>query len=192
MRCRKLVFSWISLLCLPLLAQGPALVPADQTARAVYSNTPYETIVGCRFVAIRSGALFCNENGQRRSVRVARSCTVWKGREARDFSAVRPGDSLDIRIRKDQAAADYVWVNIAKTEGQILSVHGTSFEVAPFSMTERAGVLTVQRVAVKLSETTDAPSGFRLNADLIGRAVMAVGLRLEDGTIEASKITLGK
>jgi hypothetical protein len=185
----------ISSFALPLPGQQrpplPPDFPRDQAERAAYRRTPFDSIVGCRFVAVEAGSLLCSDGGQPRSIRIAPGCIVWKGSEARDFAAVRSGDTLDIRIRRDSGAADYVWVNIAKAEGEIRAIRQGGFDITPFSTTDRLGLLEGQNIAVKVSGKTELPNGFRLQPALVGRAVMIIGLRLEDGSIEASRITLG-
>jgi hypothetical protein len=170
----------------------PADFPKTQRDRQNYGRTPYKTITQCHFVAVEADLLLCSENGTPRSVSLASSCVVWKGKETSGFSGVKSGDLLDIRIRRDSDKADYIWVNIAKLEGEIRIVRENELFITPFSAADRLGLIEGKSVTVRITNASVLPSGFRADSSLAGRAAMVVGLRLEDGSINASTITLGR
>ena len=120
------------------------------------------------------------------------SSAIWRSKDYHDFSVLQVGDEVSIRYRNDapsRAVVIKLWANAGKVEGRITSVGRDEFQVdenynaAPDSGYRRG----LREVAY------DSGTGWvdSLAKDLkVGRDVFVIGLKLRDGKLEATRVTV--
>jgi hypothetical protein len=115
---------------------------------------------------------------------------IWRGTERHDFSALRVGDEVDARCRREpsqRAVVIHLWANIDKVEGRITHIGPAGFQVNEnYSAPPESGYRRGLREIVYDSGTTWEDS---LPEDLrTGRDVFVVGLKLPSGVVQATRV----
>jgi len=117
---------------------------------------------------------------------------IWKGEDGVAISAIRVGDEIAMRGFTDidgSFVPSEVWVNIVSLDGIIASVDGPIVDVQVVPHGDDY-VSEVRRI--RLSNKTLSSEDIPLKYDhvQVGRVVRVIGLVLEDGTIQAYRVTM--
>jgi hypothetical protein len=173
---------------------GPPVLPKDQESIKNLRITPVEAITQCQLTVKEPGRLFCFDGQRTQTVILSPSIKVWKGAERDNTSDLVAGDILDIRLERGPNGAfnaTYIWANVVKYEGIVLSVSSDGMTILAFSPNGRREALTNTRILVRWTSRTIFPTGATASDFRLERAVMIFGRRLPDGSIEASRVVLG-
>lgn len=156
------------------------------------SHTNIQSIVQCKLLSLQGSTLHCSAEGRSHVLPLAAGVRVWKGKEHGDTDSLRNGDLLDIRLeptRDGNHVATYIWANLVKYEGLIGSSAGNRVELFPFSP-RTASTSNSSPVVFVLDNDTEFARG-RTPADLEPkRPAIMVGLLLDNGTVQATRIIL--
>ena len=139
-------------------------------------------------VAVDRDRVYVNSSSGPLTVKTKPSTRIWKAEFGVKVDAIRPGDDLAMRGVIDVDGSfvpSEIWVNITVLDGVVKSVDGN---VVVVDVIRNDSVS--QTRSVKLSDKTlslqDVP--LRKEQVQIGRVVQVIGLALEDGTVQATRV----
>lgn len=160
--------------------------PAPRIHLAVQTDTTY---AGGKVVSIDGGAVILASDAEVRAVFVAEDAVVWKESET-DRGAIQVGDWLDVKGVSDEAGvlaatSGWIFVNIGRRDGEIIDRAGGKIIIRNGG---RIATLELsQHLEVIDSRDQTAVSG-GIDALAIGTQIGAVGLRLPNGDLRATRI----
>ena len=126
------------------------------------------------------------------TITLASGGKVWKKTTRQDFSAIRVGDEIlmrGYRVALGELAATDVWANITKISGHILDVSGNRFRVSLVDVGGRPRG-EEKTVLVDAGTVTDRDLPLSMRDVQKGRYVETIGLKMPDGTIAATRVTV--
>jgi hypothetical protein len=172
-------FIWI-VISSALLAQQPPL-----------SDPPFTSVVGT-VESVTGNIVYINTGPWITPLHTDDHTAIWKGKIFHDLSALKSGDDVLAKCRKNSAGnliAIEIWDNITNFYGVITKVDGDSFEVFTNPNADPKSAYKKERKVV----VVDAETVFQSSAkeDLkVGRGVHVVGLDLKDGKVSATRLTI--
>lgn len=122
------------------------------------------------------------------TVRVSPSTRIWKGEDGVGISAIRPQDELAVRGVADPSGvfvASEIWANIVSLDGVVNSVSGNNVDI---QVVRNDSVSEVKRIRVTNKTVSSQSRPLKKENIQVGRCVRVIGLALEDGTIQASRL----
>src|SRR5712692_4406236 len=139
-------------------------------------------------VAVDRDRVYVNSSSGPLTVKTKPSTRIWKGEFGVNVDAIRPGDDLAMRGVIDVDGSfvpSEIWVNITILDGVVKSVSGN---VVVVDVIRNDSVS--QTRSVKLSDKTLSSQDVPLRKEQVqvGRVVQVIGLALEDGTIQATRV----
>lgn len=179
---------------LPVVAQSlsPPKPPDDNDARSRL-RSPFRAVTQCTLISRSGSTLYCSENGMPQTVFVSQKVSVWKGSDFDSVSILEPGDIIDARLEPYGSiyVATQIWANLVKIEGIIGGLAAGWIEMFPF---EPRTAETTSRIPImmKFDESTQIPPGISAKDLRTGRAAIIIGHRKKDGSIQATRIILGR
>jgi hypothetical protein len=116
------------------------------------------------------------------------STRIWKGEYGSKIDVIRPGDDLAMRGVAGPDGSfipSEIWVNITILEGVVKSVKDNIIEVDAIRNDS-----VKETKAVKLTDGTLSTQDPPLRKDVVqvGRTVQVIGLALDDGSIQATRV----
>jgi hypothetical protein len=139
-------------------------------------------------VAIDRDRVYVNNSTGPLTVRIKPSTRIWKGEFGIKVDAIRPGDDLAMRGVMDVNGSflpSEIWVNITILDGVVNSVDGDTI-VVDVVRNDSVSHTRIVRLSDKTLSTQDVP--LKKEQVQIGRIVHVVGLALEDGTVQATRV----
>jgi hypothetical protein len=115
---------------------------------------------------------------------------IWKGEDGVPVSAIRLGNDLVMRGERDSDGTfvpSEIWVNITALDGIVKRIEGSAFTV---EVVRNDSVPQVRTVKVTSKTVSGGEAPFKREQLQVGRLVRVIGLALEDGTVQASRITV--
>ncbi len=122
------------------------------------------------------------------TVKFTSTTRIWKGEDGVSVKAIRQGDEVSIRGRKDVDGSLIpfeVWVNIAGLDGIIAKIEGPVIEV---DVVRNDSVDEVRRVRLTGKTLSSENIPLKYEHLQVGRVVRVIGTALEDGTIQAYRV----
>ncbi len=102
---------------------GPWSAPdKPRDPSVIYVDPPQRLVSACELRELRPSSVICQRDGVEREIRYWRQTKVWKGGDAREATALKPGDWLDLRLGlgdDGREGALFIWANLVKVEGVI-------------------------------------------------------------------------
>jgi hypothetical protein len=123
-------------------------------------------------------------------ITLAPSGKVWRKTTRNDFSALRVGDEISVRgyrLALGELQATDIWANIDKVFGRITDVHDNQIRVL-LSNPEPHGEMNT--VTVDGDTVTECERPLPMSDVQKGRFIEAIGLRMPDGSIAATRATV--
>jgi hypothetical protein len=124
------------------------------------------------------------------AIRTVPDTRIWKGEDGVDIAVIRTGDEVAARGNRDPDGtfiAFEIWVNITSLNGVIEWIDGNSVTVRTIQNDERSEIRQITITGKTLASRENLLRKSDLQA---GRIVHVIGLSLEDGTIQASRIVV--
>ncbi|MEP7365890.1 MAG: CRTAC1 family protein [Acidobacteriota bacterium] len=123
-------------------------------------------------------------------IQIGPKTNVWKGEDGMAVSVIHVGDEVTgrgVREVPDRIVASEMWVNIVSLDIAIVKWNGTEAEVrvGQNDQSSKPG-------RMRLTEKTAFTSGRPVSAEKLplGQFMRVVGLRLDDGTIQATRVLI--
>ena len=141
-------------------------------------------------VAVDRNQVFLNSAGGGLTLKMTSAVRIWKGEDGAPLSAIRPGDDLALRGVMDTDGTfvpSEVWVNITALDGMITKLDGST---ATIDLVRNDSVRQKKVVKITDKTLTDRDGPFKKEYLQVGRVVRVIGLALEDGTIQATRVTV--
>jgi len=141
-------------------------------------------------VAVDRNQIFVNSANGALTLRMKSSVRIWKGEDGAPIDAIKPGDDLAMRGSMDSDGTfvpSEIWVNITALDGVIKKLDAPNVEIDVVRNDSIQQTKTV-RITGKTLSVKDSP--LKREQLQVGRHVRVIGLALEDGTIQASRITV--
>lgn len=161
----------------------PAISSAQSPARRVESKSGIVVAVDRNLIFIRTA-----DGGL--TLKLGGSVHIWKGEDGAPITAIRPGDDLAMRGVMDSDGTfvpTEIWVNIVALDGIIKKVEG-SILTLDVVRNDSIAQNKVVRVTGKTLSARDVPIGKEQLQ--VGREVRVIGLALEDGTVQGTRINV--
>ncbi|MBN8733010.1 MAG: hypothetical protein J0L64_20905 [Acidobacteria bacterium] len=124
------------------------------------------------------------------TVKIKPTTRIWKGEDGADSSVIHPGDELAMRGTREADGTfspTQVWVNIVSFHGVIAAVSGNTVSIEVL----RNDSLSQTRQVRLTSKTLSSGSSVLKRENVkVGRPVQVVGVALEDGTVQATRLMI--
>lgn len=122
-------------------------------------------------------------NSEHLTIGLAKGGDVWKGGWGKDFTSLIPGDNIVARgyLTPNGLSAVRVWANITSFWGVVNTVGRSDYSVTTIRGVTRSAFVTANTVS-----DIDTLQPFDMNDLRPGRSVQTVGLRMPDGTVQAT------
>ena len=124
------------------------------------------------------------------AIKTGSSTRIWKGDDGVDITLIRTGDEVlarGIRGADGTFTASEIWANITSLDGVIESIDANSLTIRTIRNDETSELL---RVTIT-EKTLASRENFLKREDLKpGRVVHVIGLVLDDGTVQASRLVV--
>jgi uncharacterized protein DUF5666 len=139
-------------------------------------------------IAIDGDKIYVSTDSGPLTVKPKPSTRIWKGEYSSKIDVIRPGDDLAMRgvVGPDGSfVPSDIWVNITVLDGVVKSIEGTTIEVDAIRNDSVSETKTV-----KLTDGTLSSQNIPLKKEVVqvGRIVQVIGLALEDGSIQATRV----
>ena len=174
-RLQRNIIGYLALAALVLPAAGGA-PPVESRSGMVVS------VDGDRIIVSGGGGGF--------TLKLTDSVRIWKGEDGALPGAIQLGDDLAMRGEIDADGTfvpSEIWVNITALDGVIRKIDGPVVKV-DVVRNDSVRQTKLVRVSKKTMSDTDAP--FERKQLKVGRVMRVIGLALNDGSVQASRITV--
>ncbi len=174
------------------LSAAVILLLSDAAAQSRSTPGTPPKIVWGTVEAVSGKQVYVKSEQQLIAVTADEHTEIWKGKAFHDLSPLEAGDRIIARCRRDASGnliAETMQLNGVNFDAVITRVTRDGFEVFTYPDADPQSGYRKERKIVSVDDDTLFEASAREDLK-VGRTVYALGLKLKDGTVRATRVTV--